>query len=85
LGVNCINVLTEDLIYENSRLQFIATSHHPYIINKIPYNYWKIITRKGGQIKTHDAKDFDLGASSHERFLNLVNLPQYKSGIESLT
>lgn len=85
LGVNCINVLTEDLIYENSRLQFIATSHHPYIINKIPYNYWKIITRKGGQIKTHNANDFDLGASSHERFLNLVNLPQYKSGIESLT
>ena len=56
-----------------------------YIINKIPYNYWKIITRKGGQIKTHNAKDFDLGASSHERFLNLINLPQYKRGIESLT
>lgn len=84
LGVNCINVLTEDLIYENGRLQFIATSHHPYIINKIPYNYWKIITRKGGEIKTYDAKDFNLGASNHERFLNLVNLPQYKRGIESL-
>ncbi|MFK7949495.1 MAG: AAA family ATPase [Saprospiraceae bacterium] len=84
LGVNCINVLTEDLIYENSRLQFIATSHHPYIINKIPYNYWKIITRKGGQIKTHDATDFNLEASNHERFINLINLPQYKRGIESL-
>jgi predicted ATPase len=85
LGVNCINVLTEDLVFENSRLQFIATSHHPYIINKIPYKYWKIVTRKGGQIKTHDANDFDLGSSNHERFLNLVNLPQYKYGIESLT
>jgi predicted ATPase len=85
LGVNCINVLTEDLVFENSRLQFIATSHHPYIINKIPYDYWKIVTRKGGQIKTYDAKGFDLGASNHERFLNLVNLPQYKGGIESLT
>jgi predicted ATPase len=84
LGVNCINVLTEDLIYENGRLQFIATSHHPYIINKIPYKYWKIVTRKGGEIRTNDANDFDLGASNHERFLNLINLPQYKYGIESI-
>lgn len=84
LGVNCIDVLTEDLLFENNRLQFIATSHHPYIINKIPYEYWKIVTRKGGVIKTHNAQEFDLGASSHERFMNLINLPQYKSGIESL-
>ncbi len=85
LGVNCINVLTEDLIHENNRLQFIATSHHPYIINKIPYDYWKIVTRRGGTINTSDAKDFELGRSNHERFLNLINLPQYKSGIESFS
>lgn len=85
LGVNCINVLTEDLIFENSNLQFIATSHHPYIINKIPYDYWKIVTRKGGDIKTFDAKDFHLGNSNHERFINLINLPQYKRGILSLS
>ena len=81
LGVNCINVLTEDLIFENTNLQFIATSHHPYIINKIPYEHWKIVTRKGGEIRTFDAKEFDLGASNHEKFINLINLPQYKRGI----
>jgi predicted ATPase len=80
LGVNCIDVLTEDLIFENNRIQFIATSHHPYIINKIPYDYWKIVTRHGGNIKTYDAKDFDLGDSHHERFMNLINLPQYRQG-----
>lgn len=84
LGVNCIDVLTEDLLFENNRLQFIATSHHPYIINKIPYEHWKIVTRSGGEIKTFDAKDFDLGASKHERFINLINLPQYKKGIQSI-
>lgn len=81
LGVNCIDVLTEDLVFENSRIQFIATSHHPYIINKIPYEYWKIVTRKGGKIQTYDAKDFDLGDSHHERFMNLINLPQYRQGL----
>jgi predicted ATPase len=84
LGVNCINVLTEDLIFRNNNLQFIATSHHPYIISKIPYHYWKIVTRKGGIIKTYDAKDFDLGEDSHhDRFMNLINLPAYKAGIEA--
>lgn len=83
LGVNCINVLTEDLIFENTKLQFIATSHHPYIINKIPYEFWKIVTRKGGKITAFDAKAFELGESNHERFMSLINLPQYKSGIES--
>ncbi len=37
LGVNCIDFLTDDLIHENSKIQFIATSHHPYVINNIPY------------------------------------------------
>lgn len=84
LGVNCIDFLTEDLLYENKRIQFIATSHHPYIINQIPYQYWKVITRRGGTIIAHDANEFNLGESSHERFMNLINLPAYKNGIESL-
>lgn len=81
LGLNCIDVLTEDLVYSNNNIQFIATSHHPYIINKIPYEYWKIVTRKGSIIKTYDAKDFDMGKSHHDRFMSLINHPFYKQGI----
>lgn len=81
LGVNCINVLTDDLIHESSRIQFIATSHHPYIINKIPYDCWKIVTRHGGTIQTHDAKDFELGSSHHDKFMTLINLPMFKTGL----
>lgn len=81
LGLNCIDVLTEDLIYDDNNIQFIATSHHPYIINKIPFDYWKIVTRKGGVIKTFDAKEFDMGDSHHDRFMSLINHPFYKQGI----
>jgi hypothetical protein len=74
LGINCIDTLTEDLIHENKNLQFIATSHHPYIINNIPYEYWKIVTRKGGNIKTHDAKEYGIGNSKQQAFIQLIKL-----------
>ena len=32
LGVNCLDEITEDVVKESRRLQFILTSHHPYII-----------------------------------------------------
>jgi predicted ATPase len=80
LGINCIDVLTEDIIYENDNIQFIATSHHPYIINKIPYSYWKIVFREGSIIKTKNAIDFDMGKSHHDNFMSLINNPLYKDG-----
>lgn len=80
LGINCIDVLTEDIVYDNENIQFIATSHHPYIINKIPSDYWKIVSRKGSRIQTVDAKEFGIGNSNHDRFMSLINNPVYKDG-----
>ena len=74
LGINCIDVLTDDIIHENKNLQFIATSHHPYIINNIPYEYWKITTRKGGHISIKDASDYKLGKSKQEAFMQLTKV-----------
>lgn len=81
LGVNCIDVLT-DLLFEDENLQFIITSHHPYIINKIGMEYWKIVTRQGGVVSARDAKDFNLGKSRHQAFLQLINLEEYSEGIK---
>ncbi|BAY88681.1 MULTISPECIES: AAA family ATPase [unclassified Tolypothrix] len=80
LGVNCIDIVTE-LLLENKKLQFIITSHHPYIINKIGMEHWKIVTRRGGIVKARDAKDFNLGKSRHQAFMQLINLDDYKEGI----
>ncbi|MGH9931183.1 MAG: AAA family ATPase, partial [Pyrinomonadaceae bacterium] len=81
LGINCIDVLTEDLLEENRRLQFILTSHHPYIINNISPKYWKVVTRDGGVVSTHDASALRLDSSSHTAFIQLINLEQYREGI----
>ncbi|ALB40664.1 hypothetical protein AA650_09415 [Anabaena sp. WA102] len=75
LGVNCIDILS-DLLSESRNLQFIITSHHPYIINKVGMEHWKIVTRKGGVVTAKDAKDFGLGKSRHEAFMQLINLDE---------
>ncbi|WP_445249238.1 AAA family ATPase [Microcoleus sp. OTE_8_concoct_300] len=81
LGINCIDVVT-DLIMENRNIQFILTSHHPYIINNIGMEYWKIVTRKGGVVTVTDAKDLNLGKSRHQAFTQLINLEEYSEGIK---
>jgi ABC-type dipeptide/oligopeptide/nickel transport system ATPase component len=81
LGINCIDVLTEDLLVQNRNLQFIITSHHPYIINNIGMEHWKIVTRRGGVVTVKDAQDFNLGKSRHQAFIQLLNLEAYSEGI----
>ena len=82
LGVNCIDVVT-DLLNERKDIQFIFTSHHPYIINKIPMQYWKIITRKGRLVTATNATDYEeLSGSRHKVFTQLLNLPAYTEGIQ---
>ncbi|MEE3719857.1 AAA family ATPase [Tumidithrix elongata RA019] len=73
LGINCIDAITEDLISGDRDLQFILTSHHPYIINNIPMEYWKIVSRKGGVVTVKSAKELNLGKSKHQAYLQLIN------------
>ena len=81
LGVNCIDFVMDDLVEQSDRLQFIITSHHPYIINNIDTQNWKIVVREGSVVSTRDAAEFGLADSSHEAFFKLMNLSQYQNGI----
>lgn len=83
LGINCIDEVVYQMLSSERDLQFIITSHHPYIINKIGYEYWKIVTRKGSSVKCIDAKEFGIGKSKHQAFIQLANLTEYSEGIES--
>lgn len=83
LGVNCINEVTSAILTSTRDLQFILTSHHPYIINNISYEHWKIVTRYGGIVSTHDAEEFNLGKSKHKAFIQLSNLDAYVDGVTS--
>lgn len=82
LGVNCIDELTTAMKGATNRIQFIITSHHPYIINSISYNNWKIVTRKGKLLVAQDAQELNFGKSKHDAFIQLINLPAYQTGIQ---
>lgn len=81
-GVNCINDITDILLNSGNGSQFIITSHHPYIINNIPLECWKIISRTAGVVHSFVAKDLNLHESNHEAFTKLINLDIYANGAD---
>ena len=84
LGVNCIDAVTESIINSSVNHQFIITSHHPYIINNIPVKNWKIVSREGGLVRTHEASEFGIGKSRLSAFMELQQLDIFLTGSESI-
>ncbi len=84
LGINCINEITTDILSSRRQLQFILTSHHPYIIDAINFENWKLVTRNAGIIKTHDISKFNIGNSKHSAFMQLLQLDEYQTGQERI-
>lgn len=82
LGINCINEITNDILASKRKLQFVLTSHHPYIIDAIGFNNWKLVTRNAGIIKTHNIDKFNIGKSKHSAFMQLIQLEEYQTGQE---
>lgn len=81
LGVNCIDRLAEQIIDPEKNVQVILTSHHPYIINNIPFKRWKIVTRENSDVCVLSAADLKIGEHSrHEAFMQLVQTKAFKTG-----
>ncbi len=77
LGVNCLDDITDFISTKAAEEthQFILTSHHPYIINQIPEEDWRIISQKDGVISSKRAKEVDINTSwnRQEKFFQLMN------------
>ena len=82
LGINCINEITSDILSSRRKLQFILTSHHPYIIDNISFSNWKLVTRNSGIVKTHNVDKFKIGNSKHSAFMQLIQLNEFQTGQE---
>ncbi|ALB43588.1 hypothetical protein AA650_16830 [Anabaena sp. WA102] len=76
LGINCMAELTDFILDKSPDVQFILTSHHPYIINNIPWKTWQIVSKSGNKVKVRKSLNIpELNtASSLDKFTQLVNL-----------
>ena len=82
LGNNAINFLPEYLSERTDEIQFVITSHHPYLINQISPESWYVFNRKGTTVKVMDGKRSKTrySASKQQRFVQLLNDPFYSKG-----
>jgi len=80
LGINCMSEITDFILDHADGLQFIITSHHPYIINNIPWQDWQIVSRKGSRIKTKKTTEISAlnTASSLDKFTQLINVLDFE-------
>ncbi|TGO03406.1 hypothetical protein PN36_06510 [Candidatus Thiomargarita nelsonii] len=84
LGINCMPDLVAFILSRAPDLQFIITSHHPYIINNIPWQTWKLVKRQKNRVSINHAKDIpELSdeESFHEKFIQLINSSDYRKGV----
>ena len=83
LGIGAINFLPELLFSKNLNAQILMTSHHPYIIGKIPVENWYVVHRNGSNVNFTFGEELieRYGVSSHEKYLQLINDPIYGEGI----
>lgn len=81
-GVNCIDMITQKIALNPLGNQFILSSHHPYIINSIPVNKWRLVTRKKTNVNVVSVEDKITSKSKHDAFIQLINLDEFSDGIE---
>ncbi|MBS1902301.1 MAG: ATP-binding protein [Bacteroidetes bacterium] len=81
MGVNCLDFVTNVILSKRKDIQFIITSHHPYIINQVPMPSWRVVLRRGHVVSVRDAGDLGLGLSKHDAFLQLLNSEPFTEGI----
>ena len=84
LGVNAINFFPDLLVEETFDIQFLITSHHPYIINKFPVENWYVFHRTGSNVKILSGEKLKhrIGSSKQQAFIKLLNDPFFLEGRE---
>ena len=84
LGVNAIDFLPSFILDNRDDLQYIITTHHPYLINSMPIKNWRLFSRKGSSVSIADGKYIEekYGKSKQQAFIKLLNDPLYSGEIQ---
>ena len=82
-GIKSLPTMIDILISKSNEIQFVLTSHHPYIINNISIKHWQILNRNGSVVEVIDGDEFaDKYSNSHQdAFTQLMNSKYFEDGI----
>lgn len=83
MGVNCLEAVTDHLLEPTRGIQLVITSHHPYVINNVPMEHWRVVTRQGSTVRVVPAKAIPAldTRSRQDAFIRLINATEYVDGI----
>ncbi|MBR3457264.1 MAG: ATP-binding protein, partial [Selenomonadaceae bacterium] len=75
LGVNCLDAVVDRIMQQSfaKKVQFLLTSHHPYIINQIPLSNWLVVSQTDSVVDGKPAAELGIGKMERERFFELIN------------
>ena len=79
LGINAIDFLPGFLADHGTDVQFLVTTHHPYLINSMPIKTWRVFHRSGSKVSIKDGAELEekYGKSKQKAFIQLINDPFY--------
>lgn len=83
LGVNCLPAVTEEFVARKAEIQFILTSHHPFVINAVPRSEWQLVSRRGSTVSVVPAGQIPAlqTRSAQDPFTLLTNATAYVEAI----
>lgn len=83
MGVNCLEAVTDHLLEPTRGIQLVITSHHPYVINNVPMDQWRVVTRQGSTVRVVPATAIPAldTRSRQDAFIRLINATEYLDGI----
>lgn len=84
LGIGSIDFLPNLIEQYKSNAQVFITSHHPYIISKIPVRNWYVTYRQGSHVSFDygDELEARYSISGQDKYFQLINDKKYSAGIE---
>jgi|GEM_PF-791212 len=80
MGINCLPAITDHILDRAGELQFIITSHHPYVINNVAKDHWMVVRREGSVVEVLPASAIPSldTRSSQDAFVQLMNSKEYR-------
>ena len=84
LGISAIDFLPDLILNLEQGIQFFITSHHPWLINKMPVSNWCMLHRKGIHVSINYGEELEsrFSKSRQQAFIQLINDPFYKGGVK---